>query len=302
MKNSWVLYLLLLSLTVNAEIVDKTVAVVGKELILKSDVDAVLTHPSSGIRSADDALKVLIDKSVITADCKQSGNFPSEAEVKQTISEIKKQNHLDDEGLIRALQQSGLDFATYQTQVGTEICRGRIVYGKIRSRVNVTDDDVKRAYEAQYGEGKGERLHLRDMRIMTPSTDPKLLAKAKQLAITIAQKLEEGQSPETVLAEAKKSGLQVVNEDLGSLTRKELNATVADAVFAKGPDKFRGPVQTDDGFHVIEIRERTEGPRTPLAEVKNDLHKALLDSETERLLKQYVEEAKSSIHIDVMGV
>jgi len=107
MKVAGLIFPLLLSFHASAELVDKTVAIVGTKVILKSDVDEVLAHPMSGVKTREDALAALIDKDVIQEDCKQSGNYPSDSEIKQTISEVKKQNHFDDATFSAALQRSG---------------------------------------------------------------------------------------------------------------------------------------------------------------------------------------------------
>jgi len=290
MKVAGLIFPLLLSFHASAELVDKTVAIVGTKVILKSDVDEVLAHPMSGVKTREDALAALIDKDVIQEDCKQSGNYPSDSEIKQTISEVKKQNHFDDATFSAALQRSGTDLAAYTSQLGVELCKSRVVHSKIRPRVNITDDDVKRAYDKSFGENSNYKLHLRDMRVST-----------KQAADQIATQLRSGKKWDAVVAEVKKIGVTVVSEDLGVLARSDLLASISDMVFAKGDDRFRGPVQTDEGFHVLEILEKVEGPRTPLADVRNDLHKQLFEKEVERLLKQYVDEAKSSVYIDVIG-
>lgn len=303
MKNNWVIYAMFLSLSASAELVDKTVATVGKEPILKSDVDALTSNPATGVTSSKEALDALLGREALTASCKQSGNYPEAPEVKQTINDIKRQNRIsDDVAFMRALQQNHTTLEAYEKQVAGEMCRNRIVYGKIRGRINITDDDIQRAYEREYGPEATKKLRLRDMRFLTPDAELRKLDKAKREAGVALNKLKDGRSWEVVFKEAKKSGAQVVNEDLGALTRKDLLASIADAVFTDAPGNLRGPIQTEDGIHVIEITERVEGQQTPLAQVKNDLHKQLLDQETERLLRQYVEEAKSSIYIDVMGV
>jgi peptidyl-prolyl cis-trans isomerase SurA len=300
MNRTWVVFLALASLSSFAELVDRTVAIVGKEVVLKSDVEELLAHPTVGTKTAEDALAFLVDKMVIQEDCKQSGNYPSESEIKQTISEVKKQNHLDDAGLDSALRRSGTTLLAYESQLGLELCKSRIVHSKIRPRVNIGDDDVKRAYDQAYGPNRNFKLRLRDMQVKI--SEKTSTENARRLALSIIKELRSGQKWETVLANAKKSGLTVDSEDLGVLSRTDLAASVAEMVFAEAPDNLRGPVQMEDVFHVLEVQERIQGPQTPLADVQNDLHKQLFEKEVERLLKQYVDEAKSSVYIDVIGM
>jgi peptidyl-prolyl cis-trans isomerase SurA len=301
MNRAWVVAILLMpSLATFAELVDRTVAIVGKEVILRSDVQELLAHPSSAGKTAEEALTFLIDKAVLLEDCKQNGNYPSESEIKQTIIEVQKQNHLDENGLIAALQRSGTTFAAYKVQLSVELCKSRLVHGKIRPRVNISDDDVKRAFEQEHG-NKNVKLRLRDMQVRAGRNDA-TVPKAKHLAEQLAKELQSGQKWESVLANAHKSGMTVVSEELGLLARSDLAPAVAETVFADIPGNFRGPVQTDEGFHVLEVQERVQGQETPLAQVQNDLHKQLFEKEVERLLKQYVDEAKSSVYIDVIGM
>lgn len=282
-----------------SKIINGTIAVVGNEIILQSEVDEILRRNKSTNSTSDEVLKELIEKRLLESECKKLGFYPSSAEVKQAINDIKKQNRLDDQGLRIALQNMGLTFSAYETQLYFEICKTRIIQNKIRSRVNITKEDLHRAFVQHYGSDAEIKLRLRDMIVAPSSNNSDDLALAKQLAITIVQSLRAGQKWEWVLEKAQKTNPEVHSEILGILSKSDLVAPIAESVFSDSTEKFKGPVETEEGFHVIEVLEKVREQKIPLVDVEKDLHKQLFEKEVERLLKQYIEEVRSSTYVDV---
>lgn len=300
MKKIIFLPLLLCSHFASSELVNRTLAIVGKELILQSDVEDLIKSAGEPRPSFSAAFDALIEKSLLLSECKKYDFYPTETEIKQQINDIKKQYNLDDKGLIRALggddtaDGGAKTLAAYETQLHFEICRNKIVQNKIRNRVNITPDDVERA--SQNGQ-----INLRSLFVKIPTQTASIKSATKTQMLAILQRLKGGASFEDIMADETQNNSNLSIVDFGMVSKSVLVPEIAAVVYADSSEKIRGPVETDDGFHLFEVLERVEGKGKPLVDEQKDLHKQLFEKEIERLLKQFIEEARASTYVDIMG-
>lgn len=70
--------------------------------------------------------------------------------------------------------------------------------------------------------------------------------------------------------------------DLGWVERGTMVAPFEEALFAMQPGEVRGPVQTDFGYHVLQLREVSTGKQVPFEEVREELAREHAQAERER--------------------
>lgn len=296
MKKTLFLSLFLWSNLAFSELVDRAVAIVGKELILKSDVDELMRqNPAATFKSA---LDLSVEKAITISECKKLSFYPSETEVKQQIKDIMKQYKLDEAALTKELARMGMTYSGYEAQLYSDMCKGKLIQNKIRNRVNITKDDVQRAYDQK--NGSDAQLRLRSLLLQPKTKRAADKEEAKKQSLLIVQRLKSGTPFDKVVSDSQKEGSKITSEELDGISKSDLLPHIADAVFSLSTDKIRGPIETDDGFHIFEVLERAEASRKPLVDEEKDLHKQLFEREVERLLKQYIEESRSSTFVDVM--
>lgn len=142
-------------------VVDRVVAVVNDSIILDSElrrrVEPLaaefegITDPRERARRIKmletQILEEMIDEEIIVQAAQEAQLEVTEEEVDAAVEEIKRQNNVDDEGLERALRSQGYTLSAYRADVARQILRMRAINVLVRPRVNVTDDDVRAAYE-----------------------------------------------------------------------------------------------------------------------------------------------------------
>ena len=112
-----------------------------------------------------------------------------------------------------------------------------------------------------------ERLHLRHILIPVDATDARAQAEA------LRQQLQQGASFEALARQhSKDPGSAAKGGDLGFVTRGKMVAPFEEAAFAlEKPGQLSDVVETQFGFHVIELLEKRPAGLQPFDEVKDRL-------------------------------
>lgn len=119
------LLILAFAFCVHAQVVDRIVAIVGKEPILASQLKAGQT------------LENLIDDEVIYQEVKKLGLDVSEAEIDLTISNIMKQNKLNQTDFEKALlQTSNMTLSEYRDFLKKQFFKRNLIQSKVKNRVS----------------------------------------------------------------------------------------------------------------------------------------------------------------------
>lgn len=87
------------------------------------------------------------------------------------------------------------------------------------------------------------------------------------------------------------------DSDLGWFRRDEMVPAFGDAVFALKPGEVSPPVETDFGWHLIQLVDLRDLPKPALEEVRDDIARAIVREEGQKLMEKLRADAK----IDVVG-
>src|SRR5512138_785444 len=150
--------------TAGAELVNGIAAIVNDDIITIYELNkeytrilkeeekkgAVSQEASQKLRS--DVLNSMIDKKLIAMKIKELNIVIGEEELRQSIEEIKKQNNLSQEALVAALLSQGLTFDQYKAQMKDQLERLRLMSQEVKSKIQVTDREVRSYYEENQGQ------------------------------------------------------------------------------------------------------------------------------------------------------
>ncbi len=129
--------------------------------------------------------------------------------------------------------------------------------------IEISDQQIEAEYQARL-----ERYRTPERR-----TVAQLLAPDQATIEKAAQQLAEGSSFEQVATALADQGVH--SDQLGDITKPDLPAELADAVFALSADEVSQPVQSPFGWHLFEVSKITPEAVVPLATVHDDLAKEL---------------------------
>ena len=225
----------------------------------------------------------------------------TDPEVDAAIEEIKRRNNLDDARLDQALAAQGMERASFRKSVKRDLETARIVSVKVRSRLKVTDEDVKNYWQTHPQEFRaGEEVRVRHIFLALPQDASAAEARRVEgLAEKLLARVRGGEDFAQVARAASQGPSAADGGDLGWLRRGTVQADIEKAAFALQPGQVSDVVRTRSGLQILKVEERRGGGVRPLEEVKEEIRDRLTNEQAETYRSQFVAELRKDAVIDV---
>lgn len=284
-----------------AEFTDRIVAIVNKDVITMSELQAELEDERKRLRARYrgeelsrrlaqkefQALNVLIEHKVQVDEAKAKGFSVTKAEVAQALQKIPsgQQSQFSSES---ALKQRIID----------QLLLDKLWDFEIRRTVMVPDSEITKYYEEHTGQYLVPPTYrLRQILLITRSEQDEAdrLSRAESISQAIrangdfaelALKYSEG-------PEATEGGV------LGVVRQDELLEPIAEALKTMNPGDISRPIKTSLGYHIIALDEVTEPRARPLEEVENDIKTFLYKKRTDETFQRWLADLKKKAFIEI---
>lgn len=162
--------------------IDRPAALVGDQVIWKSQLDERLAQAQLQ-QQAERAAKLLeemIEIELLVQHARSVRIEVEPSEVDLALNEIKQQNNLDDASLDAALKQQGWTRAAYRDELVRQLLVLRHANQVFRPRVNVTEEDLTKAFAARGAGADRDRLRQELTRERMDQTRIEWLAQQKR--------------------------------------------------------------------------------------------------------------------------
>ena len=260
--------LLCVSITVQSQVLDRVLAVVGDDIILQSELDNQvlfyvqsnkLTEPTPEIR--DQVFQSMINEKLIVAKAIEDSVVVSDDEVQQQLDGVIKENIQRVGSEARLEELYGMPISRikreFREQMRKNLLANRLQQQRFGS-TSVTKREVEEFYQT-YNDSIGkvpEEVELSHIYIK-----PKFNAEEKELARQKLQSLVDSIKagiPFEDLARrhSEDPGSAPEGGDLGFVRRGQFVKEFETAAFALKAGETSGIVETDFGLHVIQLLER----------------------------------------------
>jgi len=290
----------------SAKVVERIVAVVNDEVISQSEVDQMAKAiqsrpgaklpPGSGKELQRQLLDALIMQKLAKAEAKRRGIAVSEKEVEKALEDFKKQNGItDDESLVRMLAKNGMTLKGFKQQLSDQMTQDRLLSVVAGSKVVVTDNDVRQFYEQEYPKTGGKMLHLKMLNMPLPADATEAQREElRKKAEAILQEQRQGASLSNL---AQKHGVMI--QDLGFVAERDLDPELAQFL-SKVKTGDTAPVETLDGFRLVEVVGRQEGRGRSFEDAAPEIRAILQRREMEKTFQEWIKSQKDRAHIKIM--
>ena len=293
--------------------IERIVAVVDNAIVLASEVETILEQISQAqpidpgldpvavlqVRRAQ-VLDTLIAEKLLDAEVRKLRIDVTTAEVDRIVKSTMQENNLNDETLKMALGRQGMTIDEYKDQLKKQLTKMKIVQIKVKSRVNVTDTEVKtaaRQNEKSVVQLGYSRVRARHILWLAPAGSDGEEAKLK--AMKARARLQTGETFADVAAlESEDPGSKARGGDLGTFGRGQMVPEFERAAFEAPVGKVVGPVRTPVGWHLILVDERIADEPADPDKVIEELRQKLYEKEVETQFQQYIEELKKQAFIE----
>ena len=316
MKRLLISTLAVCALTAHAELVDRIAAVVNNDVITLSEVETRIAPDAQRLRAEPDAAKraeqraqlvkrgvdLLIGERLMENQVRELNIEVADSEIELGMDDVKKQNNITSEQFEGLLAQEGYTLASYKAFMRKHLARLKLVNLKVRSKVKISDEDLKAEYARWSNDESNEfEVHARHLLVqVAPKATPEQIETARLKAVML---MEEAKKPGTNFAELarkKSEGPSAADGgDLGFFRRGVMVAEFEKAAFTLPVGGISDPIRTKFGWHVLLVEEHKALAAPPLDEVKDQLRDKMLRGQLEKYTEQYVQELRAAAVVDV---
>ena len=202
------------------------------------------------------------------------------------------------------LAQSGMTEEDFRKTLTMELQIRKLIESKTGGPAVSTDEEILAFYtenESQFT--RDETVAASHILIGTEPTDSaeEKAAKRQQLE-DIRQQLVDGADFATLAGEHSSCPSRAQGGSLGQFERGRMVPAFEQAAFSQEVGTVGEVVETQFGYHLIKVTERSEPGITPLDEVKDQLVTFLNNRKQQQVVQEYVESLKENANISFPGV
>ncbi|MDA3895664.1 MAG: SurA N-terminal domain-containing protein [Desulfobacteraceae bacterium] len=304
-------------IAISAEVVDRIVAIVNDDIIRLVELDKAAFSFEEQVRSkkyfADkeneeiykirmEILNNLIDEKLADQEIRNSGIFVDEREIDNAIEQVKAMNYYSDEDLRRALTASGVSMEEYREEIKHQILRNKLVNIKIKSKIIVTDTDIKSYYDNHPEKyASKQKYQLRNILMTYPVT---MDTQSKQAVYSrmegVLRQLGEGATFQEMAQEISEAMNASDGGSLGLFSLDELNVNIAEAIKDLNPGDVSLITDTDQGYQIFLVEKKEETGGQALSEVTEEISQLLYEESVNEKFQSWVEHLREDAHIKII--
>jgi foldase protein PrsA len=227
---------------------------------------------------------LLVSYKWIEGEAQRQGVKVSDADVKKSFDEQKKQNFPKDADYKKFLQQSGQSQADILLRVKLDLLSRKIRDKVIKGKDKVSDAQISAFYEKN--KDRFTQPETRDLKIVLTKTE----AKAKEAKAA----LDGGQSWANVVKKysidqaSKASGGKLPAQAKGTLEK-----SLDEAVFTAKQGVTSGPVKTQFGWYVFQVEKIKQSSTQTLAEAKPTIKQTLVSQNQQQALDAFIKDFRT---------
>ena len=297
-------------------LIDKVVAVVEGDVITLRALEALAAAPLAEIERYQDPKQrearrkaillqaldsVLSDKMIeMEIDANPDLLAINEQDIERAIGEVTRMNQIDRDQLRKAVEAQGVDWSDYRDQLRTQLQRSRLIQFRVQSRVQVTEDDIRRTCVAdKFREGQGQvcASHL-----LLAIQESRSQSETIEFAKSLKARWKDGESFAS-LVESYSNDRSSVDGSLGCFGRGEMVEEFEQAAFATRAGTLSDPVVSNFGVHLIWVKSFEEatdsGPTCSDSQVAANYREPAYQRAMEQEMQRWIEELKERAFIDI---
>ncbi|HUV59970.1 MAG TPA: SurA N-terminal domain-containing protein [Desulfatiglandales bacterium] len=297
-----------------AEITNRIVARVNSDIITLHDLNTSIKKLTGS--SAKDLqlgnekkfyemrraiLDNLINEKITEQQIIKLGIKVTAKDVEEAIEKVKKENNFTQEELINSLKQKGVSLKEYKDEVEKEIERFRFVNYEVKSKIVITEEEIKKYYQThskEYTEVSKVRLERIFLKVRSPN-DKEEIARVKSLGVEILQRLKQGHDFSEMAKIYSQGPAGTEGGNLGWIKASQLELTLRKKI-----DELLVGEHTDldfapSGFQIIKLAEEKKGGLKPFEEIRDAIYSKLFKEKVEKRYATWLNKLRKESFIKV---
>jgi peptidyl-prolyl cis-trans isomerase SurA len=298
----------------HAEPLNRVVAVVNNEVItlheLNKKIKEVTGSDPAEIRSKSEeafldtrekVLQLMIDERIAEEKIRELEIRVTDREVEAAVERMKKENRWTQEDLLAKLKSEGMTYEKLLEKFKKELQRVYLINAEVKSKIIITEDRIKRYYEAHKEDYTGEaRVHLAG--IFLVRKDPKQADEIQELTRKgeeILGKLRGGEDFGR-LAKMHSDGPGAdEGGDLGVFKATQLEPELRSVVQNMRVGGYSDLIVRPNGIQIIKLLSREGGERVSLEEVRESIYSKLYAEEVNERYSSWIRQLREKSYTKI---
>jgi peptidyl-prolyl cis-trans isomerase SurA len=301
----------------SAEVVDRIVAIVNDDIVRLVELDKATSTFEEQVRSqkynADreyaeiykirlEVLNNLIDEKLADQEIRNAGIFVDQREIDNAIEQVKVMNYYSDEDLRKALTASGVSMDEYRDEIKHQILRNKLVNIKVKSKIIITDTDVKAYYDNHPEKYASKKKFL--LRNILLVYDVTMDMQSKQVVYSrmevVSSQIVDGASFQEIAQQYSEAMNASDGGHLGYFSLDELTETIADAIKDLNAGDISPITDTDQGYQIFFVEKIEEIGGRAISEVTDEISQLLYEEAVNEKFQSWVENLREDAHIKIV--
>ncbi|MFC1811301.1 peptidylprolyl isomerase [Thermodesulfobacteriota bacterium] len=288
------------------------VAVVNGIVITKGDLDREMIHVHQQLarrgkpfnksqlpRIKKEVLETLINEELLYLESQSKGVKVEEKVVNERFDNLKKGFSSEDE-FKSALLKGKISETALKSQMRKRMAIQQYVDKEFVQKVKVSEKEVKAYYASHPDMFKApEQVRVRHILIKAdPGTEKSKKSKARKKIEDVQKKLRKGGDFEALAKEYSEGPSNVKGGDIGYRSRGQLVKPFEEAAFSLPPGKVSDIVETQYGYHLIEVIDKKPESIVAYEQVKEKLQDYLKQKKVREKVTGQIEKLKGNAKVE----
>ncbi len=255
---------------------DRVIAIVNDGIVLQSQLDTQSALIEERLRNQNtqmpppdvirqQVLERLILQEIQVQRANRLGVQVSDETLNEALRDVAKRNNIPFEQMPAALEQQGIDYATYREEMRREITLTLLRQRDVYPRIYVSPRELDQALERDSGQANtNTEYDVSHILLSLPETaTTEEMAKVEKLAHEIQHRASSGEDFGQLALAYSKSQSALERGKLGWRRINQLPQFIGDLVSAMKPGDVSEPVRTPTGFHIVRLDGTRGGDTGP---------------------------------------
>lgn len=197
------------------------------------------------------------------------------------------------------LAMQGMTLAKMNDEIKFRLRAQKLIDSQVKQGAAPTEDEIKQYYTSNKEKfDDPESVHARHILIKTDAKDNETVKNAKKAKIDdLRKKVVSGADFAKTAQESSDCPSKAKGGDLGTFSRGRMIKPFEDAAFSQKINDIGPVVETQFGYHIIQVLEHNQAKSKTLDDVKDKITETLNQQKKNQAIKDYIEGLKKNAKI-----
>jgi peptidyl-prolyl cis-trans isomerase SurA len=177
-------------------------------------------------------------------------------DIAASVDDLAARAGVTREQLYQQFAEAGINPATLESQIRSDIAWRRMMSGLYGSRIRISQNQLDSELEQLRLSSQETAYQLAEIFLFAPDEETKV--QALQAAYSLVDQLRQGAPFQAAAQQFSSAPTAAAGGDMGWVALADLDSVLADSVRAAGQPGILDPIVADDGIYILALRNRRE--------------------------------------------